>query len=254
VAFPQAKAAATLALKLDSNLPEALTSLGKVLGWHEWKFAEAVSALRRAVAASPSYAEAHWTLGSVLPTVGELAGAIGEMRTSASLDPMVHRSSRWVARFLLYAGDYAACIEQSHKTIELVESNFLSYIDIGSAYLAQGNAEEALSWYRRGQALPTSVRAYDAHLVRALAALGLGEEGEAIMARLEEESRQHYVRGEVVAMGYGALGDLDRAFAHLERAFHDRSSGLIYLHVDPGYQPLRSDPRFADLVARIGLR
>jgi hypothetical protein len=55
-------------------------------------------------------------------------------------------------------------------------------------------------------------------------------------------------------MGYGALGDLDRAFAHLERAFHDRSSGLIYLHVDPGYQPLRSDPRFADLVARIGLR
>jgi len=254
VAFPQAKAAATLALKLDPNLPEALTSLGKVLGWHEWKFSEAADALRRAVAASPSYAEAHWTLGSVLPTVGQLTEAIAEMRTSASLDPMVHRSSRWVARFLLYAGDYKGCIEQSHKTIELVETNFLSYLDIGSAYLAKGDGEEALEWFRRGQALPTSVRAYDAHLVRALAALGRGEEGEAIMARLEEESRQHYVRGEIVAMGYGALGEFDRAFAHLERAFHDRSSGLIYIHVDPGYGPLRQDPRFADLVARIGVK
>jgi len=225
-----------------------------VLGWHEWKFPEAVDALRRAVAASPSYAEAHWTLGSVLPTVGLLAEAIAEMRTSASLDPMVHRSSRWVARFLLYAGDYQGCIEQSHKTIELVETNFLSYLDIGSAYLASGDPERALEWYRKGQALPTSVRVYDAHLVRALAALDQAEEGEAIMARLEEESRQHYLRGEIMAMGYAGLGDFDRAFTHLERAYKERSSGMIYLHVDPGYQPLRTDPRFSDLVGRIGLR
>jgi hypothetical protein len=98
------------------------------------------------------------------------------------------------------------------------------------------------------------VRSYDALLVRALAALGRREEGEGILTRLEEESRQHYVRAELLAMGFAALGDFDKAFAYLNRAFQDRSSGLIYLHVDPGYTPLRSDPRFAELVKRIGVK
>jgi serine/threonine-protein kinase len=253
-AYLQAKAAATLALKLDPDLAEALTSLGKVLGWHEWHFTEAVDVLRRAMVLSPSYAEAHWTVGSILPTVGLLREAIEEMRKSLTLDPLVHRSSRWLARLLLYAGDLSGCIEQSHKTIELKEDAFFSYLDIGSAYLAMGDAEKALDWYRRGQALPTSVRSYDALVVRALAALGQGEEGEAILTRLEDESRQHYVRAEVVAMGYAALKDSDRAFTWLDRALQDRSGGLVYLHLDPGYAPLRQDPRFAALVARIGLR
>ncbi|MGE5285872.1 MAG: TPR end-of-group domain-containing protein, partial [Micromonosporaceae bacterium] len=72
--------------------------------------------------------------------------------------------------------------------------------------------------------------------------------------RLDEESRQHYVRSEILAMGYAALGDGDRAFACLERAYQARSAGLIYLHLDPAYAPLRDDPRFADLVRRIGLK
>jgi serine/threonine-protein kinase len=254
VAYPQAKAAATLALKLDPTLAEALTSLGKVVGWHEWHFAEGAELLRRAVASSPSYAEAYWTLGSVLPAVGQLPDAIEAMRKSVTLDPLVHRSARWLGRLLLYAGDLKGCIEQSHKTIELKEDSFLSYLDIGSAYLAVGDAEKALDWFRRGQALPTSVRSYDALLVRALAALGRREEGEAILTRLEEESRQHYVRAELMAMGFGALGDFDKAFAYLDRAFQDRSGGLIYLHVDPGYAPLRQDSRFAELVERIGVK
>jgi eukaryotic-like serine/threonine-protein kinase len=254
IAYPQAKAAATLALKLDPTLAEALTSLGKVVGWHEWDFAGGAQLLRRAVASSPSYAEAYWTLGSVLPAVGQLPDAIEAMRKSVTLDPLVHRSARWLGRLLLYAGDLKGCIEQSHKTIELKEDSFLSYLDIGSAYLAVGDAEKALDWFRRGQALSTSVRSYDALLVRALAALGRREEGEAILTRLEEESHQQYVRAEIVAMGYAALGDFDRAFAWLERAFKDRSGGLIYLHVDPGYGPLRQDPRFADLMARVEVK
>ncbi len=129
-----------------------------------------------------------------------------------------------------------------------------SYLDIGSAYLGLGDAEKALDWYRRGQALPTSVRSYDALLVRALAALGRREEGEAILTRLEDESRQHYVRAEVVAMGYAAFLDFDRAFGWLERALQDRSGGLVYLHLDPGYLPLKQDPRYAALVKRIGVK
>ncbi len=253
-AYPKAKAAATTALRLDPELVEAMTSLGKVLSWYEWDFAAAEAHLRRAVALNPNYTEAHWTFGSVLPAVGSLGDAIGEMRKALTLDPLHPHHSRWLGRLLLYAKDYAAAIAQSHKTIELHADYFHAYLDIGSAYLAQGKPEDALQWYRRGQGLDTSVRSYDSLIVRALAALGRREEGEAIMTRLEDETRQRYVRSEIMAMGYAALGDFDRAFTCLERAVEARSAGLIYLHIDPGYEPLDRDSRFGELVRRIGLR
>jgi serine/threonine-protein kinase len=253
-AYPRAKAAATRALQHDPELAEAMTSLGKVLCWYEWNFAGAEEQLRRAVSISPNYAEAHWAFGSALPAVGRLSEAIEEMRKALVLDPLYPQYSRWISRFLLYAGDYAGAIAQSHKTLELNEDYFQAYLDIGSALLAQGQSDRALEWYRKGQGLESSVRSYDAYIVRALALLGRRDEAEAIMARLDEESRQQYVRAEVMAMGFAALGDLDRAFDCLERAFQARSAGLIYLHLDPGYAPLRGDPRFADLVRRIGLK
>jgi tetratricopeptide (TPR) repeat protein len=117
-----------------------------------------------------------------------------------------------------------------------------------------GDAEQALDWFQRGQSLDKAVRSYDAMIVRALAALGRREEAEEILARLESESRQHYVRAEYLAMGHAAVGDLDRAFGALDRAYQARSAGLIYLHLDPGYDPLRGDPRYKELVQRIGLQ
>ena len=253
-AYPRAKAAATRALQLDPELVEAITSLGKVLCWYEWDFPGAERQLRRAVALSENYAEAHWAFGSVLPTVGLLAEAVEELRKALVLDPLYPEYSRWLGRFMLFAGDYEGAIAQSRKTMDLNPDYFPSYLDIGSAYLELGDAEAALQWFRRGQGLDSSVRSYDALIVRALAPLGRREEADEILGRLEEESRQHYVRSEILAMGYAAVGDVDRAFDCLERAFQVRSAGLIYLHVEPGYKPLRADARFRQLVERIGLR
>ena len=253
-AYPRAKAAAARALQHDPELAEAMTSLGKVLAWYEWDFAGAEQQLRRAVTLNPNYTEAHWTFGSVLPAVGALPEGITEMRKALTLDPLHPHHSRWLGRFLLYAGDYPAAIAQSHKTLELHDDYFHAYLDIGAACLAQGKTEEALENFRRSQSLETSVRSYDAYIVRALAPLGRREEAGEILTRLEEESRQHYIRAEILAMGYAAVGDFDRAFACLERAFQAKSAGLIYLHLDPGYAPLRGDSRFADLVRRIGLK
>jgi serine/threonine protein kinase/tetratricopeptide (TPR) repeat protein len=253
-AYPRAKAAATRALQLEPDLPEALTSLGKILGWYEWDFAGAEQTLRRAVALSPNDGDAHYGLASVLPTVGKLGEAITVMRKALLLDPLDPTYSRWIARFLFYAGDYSAAIAQGEKIVELGEEYFLPYLDIGSAHLAQGHAELALEWYRKGQMMASSVRSYDAFIVRALAELDRRDEAEEILVRLERESKEHYVRPEYMAMGYGWLGELDRAFAFLERAFQMRSAGLIFLHVDPGYKPLRGDPRFDQLVNRIGLK
>ena len=253
-AYPRAKAAAERALQRDPNLAEAMISIGKVLCWHEWKFTDAERQMRRAVELGPNNATAHYILGTTLPLVGRLDEAIEEIRRSLVIDPLYAHLSSWLARFFLYAKDYPSAIAQGKKTLEIEDNDVRAYIFIGSAHLAQGDAELALEWYQRGQSLENSVRSYDAMIVCALARLGRREEAEAILARLDEGSRQAYVRAEYLAMGYAAMGDLDRAFESLERAFQARSAGLIYLHLDPGYAPLRGDPRFADLVKRIGLK
>jgi serine/threonine-protein kinase len=253
-AYPRAKSAAQRALEFDPDLAEAMTSLGKVLAWYEWKFSEGEHHLRRAVALNPNYAEAHWSFGSVLPAVGLLEEAIGEMRKALVLDPLYPQYSRWLSRFLLYSGQLDAAMDQGQQTLELAEDSFQSYLDIGCAWFERGDSERAMEWFRRGQSLKTAVRAYDAHIVRALATLDRLEEANEIMTRLEEESKRTYMRSEVLAMGYASLKDFDRAFKCLEKAYQARSAGLIYLHVDQAYKPLRADPRYTTLIGRIGLR
>jgi len=253
-AYPRAKSAAEQALALDPNLAEALTSIGKVRGWYEWDFAGAEEVLRRAVQINPNYAEAHFVFGSALPSVGKLDEAIGEMRQALVVDPLSAHFSRWLGRFLGYARDFDASMAQSRKTVEMAPDYFLSYLDLGTAYLAKGDADEALKWFRHGQSLKSAVRSYDALIVRALAAMGETDDAAPIMQRLEEESKNQYMRQEVLAMGYAALGDLNRAFGCLNRALAERSAGLVYFHIDPGFDPLRSDARYAALVERIGVK
>ncbi|MEO5509731.1 MAG: hypothetical protein ABIS27_03820, partial [Longimicrobiales bacterium] len=160
----------------------------------------------------------------------------------------------WLARFHLYSKDYEAALSSGAELLEIDDQYGRGFVWMGSAHLAMGNAELALEWFQRGQALERSVRSYDAMIVRALAALDRREEAEEILTRLEAESRQHYVRSEYLAMGHAAVGNLDRAFESLERAYQARSGGLIYLHLDPGYDPLRGDPRYAEMLSRMGLR
>ncbi|HEX2722525.1 MAG TPA: protein kinase [Gemmatimonadaceae bacterium] len=253
-AYPRAKAAAERALQRDPELADAMISIGKVLCWHEWAFGEGVWQLERAIAVSPNNSEAQWVLGTALPLVGRLSDGIVAVRRAVALDPLRVEYAGWLTRFLLYDKDYEAAIAQGQELLEVDEEYGRGFVWMGSAYLALGNAELALEWFQRGQALDRAVRSYDALIVRALAALDRAEEAEEIMARLEAESRQQYVRSEYLAMGHAALGNFDRAFESLERAYQARSAGLIYLHLDPGYEPLRLDPRYAELVARVGVR
>jgi tetratricopeptide (TPR) repeat protein len=253
-AYPKAKASAMHALDLDPSLGDAFTALGKVLCWYEWDFAGAERELRRAVNLNPNSAEARFVFGSALPCVGKLERGLEELRQALVLDPLAPLFSRWVGRYLLFSGDHDGTIEQSQKTLELDPNYFHAFLDIGSAYLGKGDPEQALEWYRKGQSLSSSVRSYDAHLVRALAAMSQQEEAQAILGRLEDEAQRHYLRSEVLAMGHAAVGDFDGAFARLEHAVRSRSAGLIFVHLDPGYGPLRADPRFARIVEHVGVK
>jgi eukaryotic-like serine/threonine-protein kinase len=252
-AYPKAKASALRALELDPSLPEALTALGRVFAWYDWDFVRAEQELRKSVALNPSAAETHFVLATTLPALNRLPQAIEEMREALVSDPLSAIYGRFLGRFLVYAGEYDAAIRQSHATLELHPGYNQAQINIGSAYLGLGKPAEALEWFQRAQSQESAVRSYDAFIVRALAALGERDEAEAILQRLERESATQYIRAESLAMGYAAVGDADRAFACLERALQDRSAGLVFFHVDPGFAPLRADPRFPALTRRIGL-
>jgi serine/threonine-protein kinase len=253
-AYPRAKAAAERALQRDPDLADAMISIGKVLTWHEWSFDEGVRRLERAVTVNPNNSEAQWVLGTALPLVGRLPEAVEAVRRAVMLDPLRVEYAGWLTRFLLYARDYAGALSTGKELLEIDEEYGRGFVWMGSAHLALGDAEMALDWFQRGQALERAVRSYDAMIVRALAALGRREEADEILNRLETESRQQYVRSEYLAMGHAAVGNMDKAFESLERAYAARSGGLIYLHLDPGYEPLRGDARFAELVARMGVR
>ena len=253
-AYPRAKGAAERALQRDPDLAEAITSIGKVLGWHEWKFAEAEEKLARAVQLAPNYAEAHYVHATLLPSVGRLQDGIEGMRKALLLDPLSVHYSEWLTRFIMYDRDWDSAIEQGVRTMEMDEICHRAQHYIGAAYIAKGNPKLALDWFRRAQAMERAPRSWDAQIVRALAVLGEKEESEDILNRLEEESKKQYMRGEILAMGYAAIGDLDKAFALLERVYQDRSAGLLYLHLDPAYEALRKDARYAELVRRIGLK
>jgi tetratricopeptide (TPR) repeat protein len=253
-AYPRAKAAAERALQRDPDLADAMISIGKVLCWHEWSFDEGASRLARAVALAPNNSEAQRVLGSALPLVGRMKEGVEAVRRAVELDPLRVEYAGWLTRFLLYDKDYDAAIAAGKELLEVDEEYGRGFVWMGSAYLAMGDAESALDWFQRGQALERAVRSYDVMIVRALAALDRREEAEEIMSRLENESRQQYIRSEYLAMGHAALGNMDAAFDSLERAYQARSAGLIYLHLDPGYDPLRGDSRYSDMVSRIGVR
>jgi serine/threonine-protein kinase len=253
-AYPKAQAAARKALDLEPTLAEAVTSLGKVHCWYEWDFASAERELRKAVKLNPNLAEAHFVFGTALPCVGQLPQAVQEMREALTLDPLSAHYTRWLARFLLYSGDHQAAIDYCAKVLEMEPAYFQASLTTGSAYMAMGNPDEALKWFRRGQSSEASVRSYDALIVCALAAGGQDEEARAILDRLDEAARHEYLRAETLAMGHAAVGDFDRAFALLNDALQARSAGLVYVHLDPGYTPLRGDPRFQAVVDAVGVR
>ncbi len=253
-AYPRAKAAAERALQRDPGLADAMISIGKVLCWHEWQFVDGARNLERAVSLAPNNSEAQWVLGTALPLIGRLAEGLNAVQRAVALDPLRVEYAGWLARFYLYAKDYEKALSSGEELLEIDDQYGRGFVWMGSAHLAMGNAELALEWFQRGQALERSVRSYDAMIVRALAALDRREEAQEILTRLEAQSRQQYVRSEYLAMGHAAIGDMDKAFESLERAYQARSGGLIYLHLDPGYDPLRTDPRYAEMIDRIGLR
>jgi tetratricopeptide (TPR) repeat protein len=242
--YPKAKEAALKALEIDDTLGEAHASLGSIKSSYDWDWSGAEKEFQRAIELNPSDAAAHRAHGVSLVRTGRLEETIREEKRALELDPLSLNANRSLRAAFYFARQYERAIEQERKTLELGSNFRLARDDLG---LAEMEDAVALS---PGDP-PTLV-----DLGYAYAVAGRRAEAQKVLDQLNELSKQKYISGYFVARIYAALGDQDKAFAWLEKAYEDRSmaSGFGTIKTDPAYDPLRSDPRFQDLLRRMNLQ
>jgi serine/threonine-protein kinase len=251
--YPRAKAAARRALELDETLAEAHTSLAQALFAYDWNFAESRKEFQRAIELNPNYATArHWYANSVLLALGRFDEAIAEGKRARELDPLSLIINADLGADYFYSRQYDNAIEQLRKTIEMDQNFYTAHYFLGMAYAMKGDFQEAVAAYRRALALSDDpfVMAYLGHT---FAASGKREEALKILNQLKTIAKNRYVPAYSFAILYAAIGDQGEAFRWLEKLYEDRAFDIAYLKVDPFFDKLRTDPRFADLARRVGL-
>ena len=250
-AFPKAKAAAIKALELDSTLSEAHNSLAFCFDAFDWDFESAGKEFRRAIELNPGYATAHHWYAWHLSLTGQYDEAIAEMRKAKNLDPLSLIINSDLAELLVIAHFYDESMIQSRKTIEMDPNFALAHNQLAQAYLQKHMYDEAVAELQKAVELSKGSPTCVANLARAYAASGKTSDTVKLLSDLKNSSNRGYSDASEIAVIYAALGDRDQAMNWLEKGFEERFNPGVLSR--PGFDPLRSDPRFQDLVRRIGL-
>jgi TolB-like protein/DNA-binding winged helix-turn-helix (wHTH) protein/Flp pilus assembly protein TadD len=250
-AFPKAKAAAIKALELDSALGEAHNSLAFCLDGFDWDLDSAGKEFRRAIELNPGYATAHHWYAWHLALLRQYDEAIVEMRKAESLDPLSLVINADLAELLALAHSYDESIQQSRKTIEMDPTFGLAHNHLGQAYLLKHRNDDAIAELQKAVELSGGAATCMANLARAYVASGRRSEAVQLLNDLKKRAKTGASHGSEIAVIYAALGDKDQAMNWLEKGFEERFNPGVLLR--PGFDPLRSDPRFEDLMRRVGL-
>ena len=249
-AYPRAKAAASKALELDDTLSEAHASLAS-LGMFDWDWQSAGKEFRRAIELNPGYATAHQWYAWNLNLLGRQSDAIAEMRKAESLDPLSLIISADMADVLFVARLYDESIQQSRKTLEMDPNFAVARFELGQVYLEKHMHNEAVAQLQKAVQLSEGNPTFIANLARAYFASGKRSEAVKLLSDLKKRSNPSYSNASEIAVIYASLGDTDQAMNWLEKAYAERFNPGVLLR--PGFDPLRSDSRFQNLVHRIGL-
>jgi tetratricopeptide (TPR) repeat protein len=249
-AFGKAKTAAVKSLELDDTLPEAHTSLAMSQFWM-WDFEGGKREFHRAIQLNANYPTAHHWFGLSLPATGNLAEALEEVSIAEAQDPLCLSISATTAFVLYVNGLYERAMEQCRRTLELDPDFALAHYCLGLACIQQSRHSEAIAALERAVFLSNRMVVPTAALCHAYAVAGQTEQAEMLLEELETRSREQYVSAYDLTLANAGLGKTDEAFKNLEKAFEERG-WLSYLNREPMLESLRSDPRFADLVRRMG--
>ena len=253
-AFPQAKAAAQEALRLDPTLAEAHTFLAYSLVISDWNWAEAERSFKRAIELDPNNSTAHFRYGQIyLAPVGRHDEAIAEIKRGLDLEPLDINMGATLAWAYVVTGLKDNGIEQARKTYDLDPSHPLGRWILSQVSSELGMYDQAISiseqWLQVDPRNQFALR--DAGIAYAKA--GQRDKAEEMIGRFRDIAKTQYVPTCRIAAIYGALGETDKAFAELNKAFEVRDWELFRMNVDTYWRPLRGDRRFAALVKRLNL-
>ena len=252
-AFPRAKAAAAKALQIDGTIADAHTVLGGVNMCFEWQWQRSEADLKRAIELNSNYPRAHQIYAELLTVMGEFDRAAREAKCAIELDPLAPAAYFAAALAMYCARQYAQARTQYEKALDIDPDFFPAHLVAGLVFEREGrfaNAIESLEKAWRSSGGSVLVRAV---LSGTLAFAGRQDDARAVLRELEQYSAEKYVSPVPVAVTLAALGEYEAAFAHLEDGLRFRCPRAIWGKVDPRFDILRSDPRCADLLRRIGL-
>jgi TolB-like protein/DNA-binding winged helix-turn-helix (wHTH) protein/Tfp pilus assembly protein PilF len=252
-AFPRARAAAMRALELDDSLAEAHTSLAFASMNYDWDWSTAEREFRKAIELNPNYANAHHWYGDYLSAVGRHEQAIAESRRALELDPLSPIINAWFGWRYFFARQYDLAIEQYLKTLEMDPAFVPAHLVLGQGYEQKSMPEKAIDELKKAVSLSGGSSLYVSSLAHAYAIAGRRSEAEVLLRQMNERAQHTYVPSFHIAIIYAGLGQKDQALVWLEKGYQERSTWMVWLKVDPRLDVLRSDPRFKDLLRRVGL-
>jgi serine/threonine protein kinase/Flp pilus assembly protein TadD len=252
-AFPKAKAAATMALRFDKDLAQGHTSLAAPLWLHDWQWSEAQTEFKRSLRLDPAYPTANHWYAEYLMTMGRHEEALAEVRHSQELDPLSLIINVAVGWSFYLGRRYDEAIEQFRRTIELDPNYPVTYWILGLVYRKTGRYEMAITEGEKGVALSGGSPLMRAALAHTYGMANRGKEALETLESLTKLAKQKYVAPYFFAGIHIGMRENDRALEYLEKAYEEKSHWLIYLHIDPSMDTLRHDPRFQDLLRRVGL-
>jgi DNA-binding winged helix-turn-helix (wHTH) protein/TolB-like protein/tetratricopeptide (TPR) repeat protein len=250
----EAERAAQQALALDEELAEAHASLGLMHLAYDWEFPAAEQELMRAIELSPGLADARMWYGRYLALMGRFDESIAELKRAAELDPLspLIRTEAGLPYFL--AGRYDAAVAWNVGMLEIDPNLPQVQVNLAITYAEQGQLAKALTEFERVRQTDAGFKLNIGWLiVYAYAKAGDRAAAERTLRQTLNEAQGRYVYPYDAALAYGAMGEKDQAFEWLEKGYQERVAQMAWLRVDPRFKPLRDDPRFDDLLRRVGL-
>ncbi|HJZ81265.1 MAG TPA: protein kinase [Pyrinomonadaceae bacterium] len=252
-AFRQAREAATKSLELDSKLAEGHAALAYANFRGDWNWPEAEKEFRQAIALNDNYPWAHLWYGSLLASQGRFAESIKETQRAQQIEKTSPIITIQLGLVYYFQHQYREAVEECKKTMELDPTFFAAQRYLGLSYAQMGLHKEAIAEFEKAINASGDSPLMKAEYAGALALSGDTGKAQAQLNSLLETSKQKYVSAYHIAAVYVGLKDKDQAFTWLNKAFQDRADWMVNLKVDPRFESLHSDPRFAELLRQMKL-
>ena len=253
--MPKAKEAARRAIELDPSLAEAHTTLAHMAAFYDWDWDAADEAFRHAVELNKDYPMSHHWNALYLAAMGRHEEALAAENRALALDPLSLIINKNVGTILYYARRYDDAVSQYLRTLELDPAFVRTHYYLGLAYEQLGLAERAVAEFQKATELSGGNTVCSALLAHAYAAAGDEDRAREVRDDLiaARQGGGRHVPAFNIALAYLGLGDIDEAFNWLNSALDERSSWLVSLNVEPLFDTIRADPRFAQLIEGVGL-